>query len=499
MSSPTRRLHKRAALLATAAMLAGCTVGPNFHRPVPSAVSGYAMPGDETNTDGVRAAVGQQVAGDWWALFHSPQLDDLVRQAIAGSPTLAQARARLAEAHDEIAAQTGKLMIDANAGVERQELNLGALSGGSFTSFSIPGFPSFPTNPQFNLYSIGGAVAYNTDLFGGVRRQKESLKANEEAQRRELETAYLTLTGQVVEQALTIADADVQTRDLTEIVKSDQDNVDMARRAYRAGGESRADVAGLESELAQDQAAIPVQQQRRAAARHALAILLGKPPASWSAPDFDEASGTLPAVLPVSLPSELVRQRPDILEAEAQLHAATAQIGVQTANLYPNINLTASLTQTALSPQTLFSPISTGWVLSAGLTAPIFHSGELHARKRQAEDAARVALAQYEITVLNAFGQVADALSAIANDNVAYDAQQRAFNAANARVEMLRKGYAAGGVTALALLDGERDVHRVRLMLAQEGTGRYSDAARLLLATASVPPGAADGPLPPQP
>jgi NodT family efflux transporter outer membrane factor (OMF) lipoprotein len=224
-----------------------------------------------------------------------------------------------------------------------------------------------------------------------------------------------------------------------------------------------------------------------------MAILLGKTPAEWTPPDFDANSGSLPKVLPVAVPSELVHSRPDILEAEAKLHAATANVGVATANLYPNINLTASIEQSALTPGSLFNYASTGWNFGAGLTAPLFHSGELTAKKREAEANARAALDAYEQTVLTAFAQVADILTSLANDNQSYADQTRALDAANSRVEMMRKAYAAGGISAYQLLDAERAWRRTRLMLSQQGFGRYADAAQLLLATANVPPGVAEG------
>jgi NodT family efflux transporter outer membrane factor (OMF) lipoprotein len=227
-----------------------------------------------------------------------------------------------------------------------------------------------------------------------------------------------------------------------------------------------------------------------------MAILLGKTPAEWTPPDFDASSGSLPEVLPVAVPSELVHSRPDILEAEAKLHAATAQIGVETANLYPNIDLTGAIEQNALTPQNLFSYASTGWNIGAGLTAPLFHSGELKAKQREAEANARVALAAYEVTVLAAFDQVADVLTSLANDNQSYADQTRALDTANRRVEMMRRSYALGGVSAYQLIEAERNWRRTQLMLNQQGFGRYADVAELLLATASVPPGVAEGKVP---
>jgi len=493
-SLPIKRA-RAAAAVAASALLAACVVGPNFHTPAPPPVSSYAMAGDDANPGPVRAAIGEKVAADWWTLFHSPALDQLVRQAIAGNPTLEQARARLEASHQAVIAESGRFTADANAGAQRERANLAAFSGGAFSK-SIPGFPAFPTNPEFNLYSIGATVSYNLDLFGGVKRRTESLKASEEAQARELDAAYLTLTGQVVAQALTIADANIQIQALEEIDANDQSDLAMIRKAHAAGGASAADLAQAESALAQDRSAVPAQRQRLAAARHQMAILLGKAPAAWTPPDFDANSGSLPQVLPLAVPSELVHSRPDILEAEAKLHAATAQIGVETANLYPKVDLTGSLEQSALTPQALFSYASTGWNLGAGLTAPLFHSGELKAKQREAEANARAALAAYEATVLTAFDQVADVLTALVNDNQSYADQTRALSAANARVEMMRKAYGLGGISAYQLLEAERDWQRTRLQLNQQGFGRYADAAQLLLATANVPPGVAEGTVP---
>jgi len=465
-------------------LLSGCAaVGPNFTAPPTPNDAGYAMAGDEPLPADI--AVGDKVAADWWTLFHSPALDQVVREALLNNRTLEQAKARLAASHDAVAAESGLFSADLSAGIQRERANLNAFSGGAFGSASALGFP---TNPEYNLYSVSPTVSYNIDLFGAKRRRVESLKAMEESEARELDAAYLTLTGEVVEQALTIADATLQLRALEAIVATDRADLDMLRKAQAAGGATAADIAASESQLAQDLSAAPIQRQRLAVARHQLATLVGKSPSEWTPPDFDETSGALPASLPVSVPSELVRRRPDILEAEAQLHAATADVGVATANLYPNITLSATIAQDALTTGTLFSPIANSWSFGAGLTTPIFHSGQLKARQRQAEDEARAALAAYEETVLEAFNQVDDALQAIAHDDQTYAQQTAAVQAAVNRLEMTRKAYAAGGASAQDVVRRERDWRKLRLVLAQEGTGRVTDAARLLLTTAGAPP-----------
>ncbi len=492
LSSSTSRLRGVACAALAALTAASCTVGPNFHPQSGPMEQSYAMPGDDVNQGQVRAVIGAKVVADWWTLFQSPGIDALVRQAIAGNPTLEEARARLQAAHQSVLAETGNLTIDGNAGAERQRANLSAFGGGAFTSFLPPG-SGLSANPEFNLYSIGASVDYNLDIFGGHRRRVESLHATEESQARALDAAYLTLTGQVVEQALIIGDANVQAGYLQDIVNDDQRTLDIIKRSREAGGASESDVASAESQLAQDRSLIPAQLQRRAAARHALAVLLGRTPESWSPPDFDATSGVLPTTLPLSIPSELVHNRPDILEAEAKLHAAIAQIGVAQAARYPNIDLTAMIEQQALEPQNLFNYSATSWTIAAGLTTPIFHSGQLLAKQRQAEAEAKEAFAAYQLTVLQAFAQVADILSSLAHDNQTYADQTRALEEAQKRVDMLRKGYELGGVSAQQLLDAQRNWARTRLALSQQGFSRVGDAALLLLATANVPPGAAEG------
>jgi NodT family efflux transporter outer membrane factor (OMF) lipoprotein len=487
-------MTRTAGLSLSALLLAGCvTVGPNYKPPTPPVSHGYAQSGDIANPGALKTDVGAQVLDDWWTLFQSPALDKLMREAIANNLTLAEARARLAEASEAQAAQGGLLTADATAGYKRERANLVAFSGGAFSPSSLPGGLSFPTNPQFNLYSIGGSVSYNFDLFGGQRRLRESLSAQTETQARELDAAYLTLTGKVVEQALTAADATIQTQALQAIADADRKDLDMIIKSRDAGGSSEADVLAARQQLAFDSASIPAQRQRLSAARHAMAVLVGKSPSEFTPPEFEANSGALPASLPVSIPSALVHERPDILEAEAKLHAATAEIGVADANFYPNITLNGTLSQDALTPQTIFSKVSDSYNFGPALTVPIFHSGELHARKRQAEDAARAALLVYEETVLEAFAQVDDSLQAIAHDNQAYEDQTRVLDLAQARLDMARRSFAAGGITARQLLSAQKALVQAQLDLQQNGTGRYADAARLMLAVAHVPPGAAAG------
>jgi NodT family efflux transporter outer membrane factor (OMF) lipoprotein len=488
-SSPRLAALARAAALScgAAALLTGCAaVGPNFQPPKPPATDSYRQNTDVDNPGPIETAIGEKVVDQWWTLFRMPQLDALMREAIANNRTLAVARARLAAARAAVGAQTGQTFADLSGGYKRERANLSA------AGFTPPANFAFPTNPQFNLYSIDSVVTYNFDVFGGVRRQREALVADAEEKARELDAAYLTLTGQVVFQDFTIGDATLHVAALQDIVANDQSDLDMVKAAFAAGGASAADVATIQTQLAADAAAIPPYKAKIAIARHQLAVLIGQTPSQWDAPDFDLKNGELPMRLPVAVPSELVRGRPDILQAEAQLHAATARIGVATADLYPKISLNASLDQDSLTPERFFSPIASSYTIGPTLTFPIFHSGELHAAKREAEANAQAEYANYQQTVLAAFAQVDDALQGIAFDNEAYAQLSAALQSDTARLEMMRKGFKAGGVSALQLVDAERTWRRTRLNLTDLGRSRIVDAARLLLATATVPPGAAE-------
>jgi NodT family efflux transporter outer membrane factor (OMF) lipoprotein len=255
--------------------------------------------------------------------------------------------------------------------------------------------------------------------------------------------------------------------------------------AQQAGGEAPSASVSASAQLAQDEAVLPPLRQQLAQARHALAQLVGQAPSDWTPPDFDLASFTAPDQAPVSLPSSLVRRRPDILVAEANLHMATAEIGVASAQMYPDIKINANIAQTALSPTALFSQNSMGWTLAAGLTQPIFHGGALRANKRAAIDAANAALAHYKGTVINAFTQVADVMAAIAQDDDEIVALKKAQSEAQAAVRDDETAYRLGGGALLPALDDERRLQEARRMLVAEQGKRLGDIAQLYVATAA--------------
>ena len=461
---------------AGAAALAACaTVGPEFKAPAsPSQASGYAMAG-ETNPS--VAAVGAQAQGEWWKLFGSPELDATMGQALAGNRTLEAARATLAQARENVRGQDGRLTGDATASFNYEHIN--------FAAFGFSGFPGVDLkNPTVTLYSFGANGVYDFDLFGGLKREHETREAQAEAQAFQTDAAYLTLTANVASQAFAVASLRAQIAALEDIVASDRANLEVVTKAFRLGGGTRLDVSTVETELAGDESQIAPLRQQLAQARHQLALLVGQAPADWSPPDFDLDRFTQPDRVPVALPSDLVRSRPDIRQAESRLHAATAEIGVAQADLYPKITLTANLAQTALHPGDLFSyDTASGWSILPGVSLPIFNRGALKARQRMAEDAARAELANYQQTVLQAFVQVADALQAIKNDDASIANETRAVAASGTSLRLQRLRYQDGKSGLLPVLDNQRSYARARVSLAQARARRLNDVAQLLYAT----------------
>ena len=353
----------------------------------------------------------------------------------------------------------------------------------NFNQFGIT-FPGV-SNPTINLLTVGFNVSYDLDLFGGGRRKVETAEAATNAQARRADAAYLTLTANVARQAVRIAALRDEAATVRDIVADDQHNIDIVRRAEAEGGEPSSATPGGVAQLAEDQALLPPLDQEIAQARHALAMLVGKSPAEWTAPDFAFQSFTAPAVIPVTLPSTLVRRRPDILAAEDDFHADTARIGVATADLYPDIKLSAGLEQSALTPATLFNYSSTGWTLASGLTAPILNGGALKADKRAAEAQARASLAQYKLTVLTAFVQVSDVLAALANDDARLAADSRAERAAQSSLNDARAAYSLGGGALLPVVVAQRQLNRAKLTLTQARGQKLMDTVDLYAATAT--------------
>ena len=469
-----------AGLAALVALLAECAVGPDFVRPAAPSVTAYIpeqsapklAPGSGEPSQ--RLVINQAIPAAWWQLFRSPELDDVVRQAIAGSLTIDTAKAGLAQAQQAVLQARGAYypQIDAAASAERQK--------GPPIALGIRPTHDFPAT--FNLYSLGPTVSFMPDVFGLTARGVEQREALAENQRYQLAAAQLAVTGNAVTEALIIASVRQQIDAIEAIIADDEKILTLMQQRFKAGKSSRSDVLNAETQLANDSTLLPPLSQQLAAAQDALAILVGKSPAEWTPPAFALVNFTLPADLPVSLPSALVRQRPDILAAEAQLHASSAAIGVATAQMYPSFPLSASVGTAALAATSLFEGSSVVWTLAAGLTAPIFHGGALAAQKKGAIDAFRASLATYRQAVLLSFGQVADTLRALGHDADLVDTERRSLDASDAALGLQRVSYAAGKVDVLRLLDSERSYQQARLGYTRAKAQRYLDSALLLVA-----------------
>jgi NodT family efflux transporter outer membrane factor (OMF) lipoprotein len=462
------------------ALLAGCAVGPNFKRPEPPPVIGYSrepQPLETVATDvhggeAQRFVRGLDIPGQWWALFHSRPLNAIVEQAMKANPSLQAAEATLREAQEEVYAGEGALFpqVSASASTGREKISEAEFGTGLST----------PVIPAFNLNDASVSVSYLLDIWGGTRRQIESLAATAEFERFELEASYLTLTSNVVTAAVEEASLRGQIAATQQIIDIETQELAGLQRQFAIGAAADTAVLAQAATLAQARAQLPPLQKQLAQTRDQLTAFLGRFPSQELTQTFELASLHLPATLPVSLPSKLVEQRPDIRAAAAQLHEESALIGVATANLLPQVTLSASYGSE--STAALFSPGSAIWSVAAGLTQPIFEGGTLLHRRRAAIAAFDAAAAQYRDTVVTAFQNVADALRALESDAKAVNAQAAAVRAAADSLAASRRQFHVGAISYLSLLTAEQTYQQGLISLVQAQASRFSDTAALFQA-----------------
>jgi len=471
----------RLLVIAVLLLLAGCAVGPDFRTPAAPATSRYTPDPQPVRTvsAGVAGGAAQEfvpdgdIPAEWWQLFQCKPLDDLVRRALRASPTVAAAEATLRSAAENYRGERGGLLlptVDGTAAGTRERT--------STASFGLPNFPPSTAN----VYSASAQVSYNLDLFGGSRRQIESMRAQADYQRWELEATRLTLTGNLVAAALEIASLKAQIAAVREIAAADREQLAVTEHQFRVGAASHADVLAQQAQLAQTEASLPVLEKQLAQAGDLLAVLAGETPDHVELPDLELDALKLPVELPVSVPARLVRQRPDVQAAEAQLHQATAQVGVATANLYPTLSLTGSIGSDASATQKLLGAGSGVWSAGASFTQPIFHGGQLRAQRRAAIAAMDGSEAEYQQTVLQAMQQVADALRALEADARHLAAEMAAEQSARESLAIARRQYAAGVNSQAAVLIAERQYQQARQSRVQAQAARYADTATLFQA-----------------
>jgi NodT family efflux transporter outer membrane factor (OMF) lipoprotein len=472
----------RISLLLAALVLAGCTtVGPDFERPAPPPPqAGYGAPVAPEVAGGPEVVIGQGPDAQWWTAFASLELDALVARALAGNHSLESSRATLERARERIAAVRGRTLpqVDASVRAERERINLSAFG------FDGLGGDAQISNPSFNLFTLGGGVSYDLDLFGRSRRALEQAGAEADAQGRATEAAHLVIAGRVVSQVFALAALNDTILTERALLAEDDRNVRLTQARRDAGAGTLVEVLTAQSQVAGDRADLPALEQRVAEGRAMLAVLLGISPAELGPTDFHLAQFTLPASVPVTLPSALVHKRPDILEAEARLRSAVAEVGIASAALYPDITLGASLTQSAARPGDLTSSRFNAFDIFAGLTAPVFHGGTLKAEKRGAEAGAKAAASDYRQIVTEAFGQVSGLLSALDADNRELAERRLAADTAERSLYLSRRSFQVGNSGVLQVVDASRASQRAQLSLVDTRARQYQNVARLLVATA---------------
>lgn len=470
--------YRRVLIIAAAAALAGCAVGPDFLRPSPPEVKGYtpeplaaAVPSaDVHGGEAQRFVQGLDIPGQWWALFHSEPLNALIEQSLKTNPNLQAAQAALRVTQENVAAQEGAYFpsIAGNFSPSRQKNPTGSLAPTASSG-----------NPIFSLYTAQVSVSYVPDVFGLNRRTVESLQAQADQQRFQLEATYLTLTSNVVAAAVQEASLRAQIAATEEIIKLETELLDLLRRQNALGQVAEAEVVAQDAALATAEATLPPLEKQLAQQRDLLAALAGRFPSDEPTQRFELATLQLPQELPVSLPSTLVEQRPDIRSAEETLHAASAQIGVAIANRLPNLTLTAADGSSATVISQLFTPGNGFWSVAGSLTQPIFEGGTLLHRERAARAAYDQAAAEYRGTVITAFQNVADTLRALQSDAKALKAAVRAEHAAAQSLEITRRQLQLGSINYLALLTAQQVYLQAVINLAQAQANRYADTAAL--------------------
>jgi NodT family efflux transporter outer membrane factor (OMF) lipoprotein len=467
----------------SALVLAGCAVGPDFLRPDAPGVAQYTPGSPLTQTSAAKVAGGtaqriqngRDIPGDWWRVFRSDSLDRLIAEALKANPDIQSAQATLRQAQENVAAGQGALFptITGGGSGERQQTNSTGSSptGGTRTVTSV-----------FNVYNASVDVSYDLDVWGGTRRNIESLQATADYEQFQLEASYLTISSNVVTAAIQEASLRAQIDATQDIIKTERAFLAILQQQFTLGGISQADVAQQEAVVAQDEATLPPLQKQLAQQRNQLAVFLGRFPSEISGDDFQLSSLTLPADLPLSLPSKLVEQRPDIRSAEAQLHAASAKIGVAIANMLPQISLSGSYGSSASTFGNLFSPGTVAWSLAGSLVQTIFDGGTLLSEKRATEAGFDVAAAQYRSTVLSSFEDVANSLHAIQYDADTLKAQLAAEQAAQRSLNIARSQFQAGATTYTTVLTAQTSLLNARIGRIQAQALRLSDTAALFQA-----------------
>jgi NodT family efflux transporter outer membrane factor (OMF) lipoprotein len=454
----------------------GCALGPDFVRPNPPQVKSYTHGTDPAATIPAGGQTqffeqGGSIAADWWRLFNSSKLDVVIKDAIAGNPTLQAAQASLRQSQDNLRAGYGVFYPQLNAGFDAtRQKSLLASSGGS------------PVYSIFNLFTLQATVSYVFDVFGGERRAVESLQAQVDFQRYEVKGTYLTLSGNIINAVIARAAYLEQIKTTEQIISLEREQAGIAKVQWQADTIPYSTVLTYLNQLAATEATLPPLRQELSQTEHLLATLTGHTPAEYAPPQVDWADLTLPVKLPLTLTSELVRQRPDILAAEAQLHSAGAEIGVATAALFPSFTVSGAYGLSNTSFNDLFKNTSSIWSLGSGIATPLFHGGTLWYNRQAAIESYNQSLANYRQTVLSAFAQVADTLRALEHDAETLQAQSQALSTSEEALRLVQANYQAGTANYLQVLLADNQYHQARIGYLEASAQRFQDTVALFVA-----------------
>ncbi len=455
-------------------------VGPDFHSPRGPQTNSYThgtLPKKTTSTSTGKSGktqyfnYGQDIPDNWWALYHSKELNQLIEAGLQHSPTLDAAKATLRQAKENLRSQWGTLLLPAanlQLGYER-------------TEFSAQQFGS-PVSNLFNLWTAQVFVTYTLDVFGGARRQVEAYRALVDYQGYELIAAQITLTSNIVTTAINVASLKAQIKATRYLIDLNTNQLHIMQKQFVLGGLSKVDVLTQEVLVEQTKATLPPLEQSLAQAQHALSVLIGCIPSESHLPDIKLADLSLPQQLPLSVPSNLIKQRPDVQASEALLHQASAQIGVATANLLPSFPINANYGYQSDKLNDLFSKFRNTWAYGIYPTQILFQGGALLAQRRAAIDAMDAAFAQYRQTVLTAFQNVADSLRAVENDAKELKAQNQAELAAAKNLDLTRQQFKLGAVNYILLLNAQQTYQQTVINRIQAEAARYTDTAALFQA-----------------
>jgi NodT family efflux transporter outer membrane factor (OMF) lipoprotein len=475
------RFHRLIAV-ALSLVLPACAVGPNFKRPAPPEATGYGSASQNQTTaaesaDGAtqRFVAGMDIPNEWWTVFRSPNLNRLVEQALAGNPNVGAAQAALRQAHELYMAQWTSFfpVVEGNFSGTRAKNALGTIANPT----SLP-----QENPYYNLFTAQLTVSYLPDVFGATRRQVEIAKAQADSSRFQLEATYLTLSSNVVVTAIQEASLRDQIATTERLLQLEHQLTGFVQQQRLLGTASDLDILSQQALEAQTAQTLPPLQKQLGQTRDALTALLGKLPSQEPPETFRLDDLTLPTDLPVSLPSKLVEQRPDVRQAEENMHMASAAVGVAIADLLPQFAISANLGSSALSLDKLFTPYTGFWAAGASLTQTLFDAGALIHKKRAADAALDQAAAEYRAAVILACQNVADTLRALDSDADSLKASAEAERAAKKSLDLAQRQRVLGAISLVAVLNAEQAYDTSALALIQARANRYADTAALFQA-----------------